>query len=104
MAMDEARERRRLRQRKDQIIFDVCDAIVEMKKLLDYYNNEFKQLKHEIKRLDPKKDMEEIMFIRGKCVAYQDHIAEVAYTADMLRGVHRGMGTENGKLALHEEV
>lgn len=102
MAMDEVRERKRLKQRRDQIIFDVCDAIVEMKKLLDYYNDELKQLKYEIKRLDQKKDMEKIMFIRGQCLAYQDHIAEVAYIADMLRGIHRDMEVNHERLSLQK--
>jgi hypothetical protein len=66
---------------------DALDVYEEMNKLVIYYRNEIKISNIELKRMPPS-EREAIANLKGLCEAYQDHVVEIEYIQNMLRGHH----------------
>lgn len=62
---------------------DVVTLYNELVKLVNYYKAEIKQMEINLKRA---KEPEEIAFFNGSLRAYSDHLSEVSWFADSLRG------------------
>lgn len=71
-----------------KLMEDVMMVFTELDRLVEYYKDEIKQLGIENGRA---KNPIKIAYNDGAMRAYGDHIGEVNYLADVLRGWHRDM-------------
>lgn len=73
------------------LIKDVMIVYEELDRLVRYYKDEIKQVKIKIKMA---KEPDEIKFLTGSLQAYCDHLAEVEWIGDVLRGWKHDEGDE----------
>lgn len=66
---------------------DAIIAFEEMVKFRDYYKDEMKQLKSDLKRLDP--DSSQWLYNQGKQIIISQHIEEINFIIDVLAGNKR---------------
>lgn len=75
--------------KNEHIVDDVIKAFDESQKLIDYYQDEVKMSKLELKKALKDGNNFDASFIKGKIEAYTDHIEEVAGIIEALRGKYR---------------
>lgn len=68
---------------------DMFNAFSEMLKLQTYYENEIKQTKLELKKIE--QGTEEWFQKMGSISAYNDHVTELEYIIEMMRGYHNDL-------------